>query len=182
MNSEILVETDITETETLYAASKLSFKMLAEQLCEQTGMLFAWGRIFYPYGQQEDARRLIPSAIIKLLKNEVFLASPGEQIRDYLHVTDVASAFLALAEKQEAGVFNICSSQPITIKSGLELIGDLMKKKDLLVYGAIPYREWEPMHIAGNNNKLKAIGWKPSIDLRFGLHDTIKWWKQELPE
>ena len=178
MKSEILVETDITKTETLYAASKLSFQMLAEQVCIQTGMRFAYGRIFYPYGPQEDVRRLIPSAIIKLLKNEVFLASPGEQVRDYLHVTDVARAFLRLAEKQGTGVFNICPSQPVTIKNILELIGELMKKNDLLLYGVLPYREWEPMYIVGNNNKLKAIGWKPSIDLRSGLHDTIKWWEQ----
>lgn len=179
MKSEILAETDDTDPETLYAASKLSFQMLAKQICTKTDILFTWGRIFYPYGLQEDARRLIPSVILKLLKNEVFLASPGEQLRDYIHVTDVASAFLKLAEKQETGVFNICSSQPVTIKNLLEVIGDLMGKDNLLAYGALPYRDWEPMHIAGNNKKLKAIDWKPSVDLRSGLHDTIKWWEQE---
>lgn len=180
MKSEILVETDGTEAETLYAASKLSFQMLAKQICAQTGMLLTWGRIFYPYGPQEDSRRLIPSAILKLLNNDVFLASPGEQLRDYIHITDVANAFLALAEKQVPGVFNICSSQPVTIKNILELIGDLMKKNGLLAYGAIQYREWEPMHIVGSNEKLKAIGWESKIDLHTGLHDTIKWWEQEL--
>ncbi len=178
MKSEMLVETDKTEPETLYAASKLSFQMIGEQISAQSGMLFAWGRIFYPYGPQEDARRLISSAILKLLKNEVFSASPGEQMRDYLHVADVANAFLALAEKQAAGIFNICPAKPIAVKSLLNMIGELMGKTDLLAHGALPYREWEPMFISGNNNKLKALGWNPRIDLRPGLHDTIKWWEQ----
>ena len=178
MKSEMLVETDKTEPETLYAASKLSFQMIGEQISVQSGMLFAWGRIFYPYGPQEDARRLIPSAILKLLKNEVFLASPGEQMRDYLHVADVANAFLALVEKQATGIFNICPAKPIAVKGLLNMIGELMGKTDLLAHGALPYREWEPMFISGNNNKLKALGWNPRIDLRPGLHDTIKWWEQ----
>lgn len=176
MKSEILVETDITKAESLYAASKLSFQVLAEQICTQTGMKFAWGRIFYPYGPQEDARRLIPSAITKLLKNEVFLASPGEQVRDYLHVTDVASAFLLLAEKQALGTYNICSAKPIAVKSLLNMIGELMERTDLLVHGSLPYREWEPMFISGNNNKLKAIGWKLKHNLQDGLKQTISWW------
>ncbi len=178
MKSEMLAETDKTEPETLYAASKLSFQMIGEKISAQSGMLFAWGRIFYPYGAQEDARRLIPSAILKLLKNEVFSASPGEQIRDYLHVTDVANAFVVLAEKQAAGIFNISTAKPIATKSILNMIGELMGKTDLLAHGALPYREWEPMFIGGNNNKLKALGWNPRIDLHLGLHDTIKWWEQ----
>lgn len=180
MKSDMLVETDKTEPETLYAASKLSFQMIGEQISAQSDMLFAWGRIFYPYGPQEDARRLIPSAILKLIKNEVFSASPGEQMRDYLHVTDVANAFLALAEKQAAGIFNICPAKPIAVKSLLNMIGELMGKTNLLAHGALPYREWEPMYIAGNNNKLKAMGWVPSVDLRSGLHDTIKCWERTL--
>src|SRR6185295_7999217 len=78
MKSEILSETDKTKPETLYAASKLSFQVLGEQIAAQSDFRFAWGRIFYLYGPQEDPRRIVPSAILKLQKGERFSASPGE--------------------------------------------------------------------------------------------------------
>jgi nucleoside-diphosphate-sugar epimerase len=93
MKSELLLETDRTKPETLYAACKSSFQIIGEQLAAQIGLRFAWGRIFYLYGSHEDVRRLIPSTILSLQKGRYFSASPGEQIRDYLHVTDVTMHF-----------------------------------------------------------------------------------------
>ncbi len=180
MKPEMLAENERTKPETLYAACKLSFQIMGEQIAAQAGLRFAWGRIFYLYGPQEDTRRLVPSAILKLQKGEVFSASPGEQIRDYLHVTDVANAFLSFVEQQATGIYNICSARPITIKTLLDTIGDLLGRPELLAHGALPYREWEPMFICGNNDRLKATGWTPRIDLHSGLHDTINWWKQAL--
>jgi UDP-glucuronate decarboxylase len=179
IKTEMLVENDKTKPETLYAASKLSFQIIGEQIAKQFGLQFAWGRIFYLYGPQEDARRLVPSAILKLQKGEMFSATPGEQKRDYLHVTDVANAFLALAEHQATGIYNICSAEAITTKSLLNMIGDLMGRPELLAHGALPYREWEPMYICGDNNKLRDFGWQPQIELQEGLEDTITWWQNQ---
>lgn len=179
MKSEKLSETDETEPATLYAASKLSFQLIGQQLAAQSGMQFAWGRIFYLYGPKEDARRLVPSAILKLEKGELFPASPGEQVRDYLHVEDVARALLTILEKHATGIFNICSAKPVTLRQLLESIGNLTGRPELLAIGALPYREWEPMFICGNNMRLRKIGWTPQIDLRPGLKETISWWKNK---
>ena len=175
--AELLSETDKTKPQTLYATAKLAFQMLGEQISARSNMRFAWGRIFYLYGRQEDPRRIVPSAILALLKGDVFPATPGEQIRDYLHVTDVANAFLALMEQKASGIYNICSARPIHIREILDLIGELTGRQGLLEHGALPYREWEPMFICGNNDRLKALGWEPYVDLRSGLNDTIHWWK-----
>jgi UDP-glucuronate decarboxylase len=180
MKSELLLETDRTKPETLYAASKSSFQVIGEQEAAQMGLRFAWGRIFYLYGSYEDVRRLIPSTILSLQKGQYFSASPGEQIRDYLHVTDVANAFLTLVEQQAAGIYNICSAEPVTIRFILETISGLMGQPELIKHGALPYREWEPMFICGNNDRLKTIGWNARVELRLGLKDTINWWAHAL--
>jgi nucleoside-diphosphate-sugar epimerase len=178
--SSLLKENDKTKPLTLYASCKLSFQMIGEQLAVQSGMRFAWGRIFYLYGIQEDPRRLVPAAIIKLLKDEIFPTSPGEQVRDYLHVSDVANAFLFLTEKQVNGIYNICSAKPVTIKNILDTIGTLTGNLQMISYGSLPYREWEPMFICGENERLKSIGWSPKVNLQTGLQETIDWWKQSL--
>lgn len=173
ITSDHLQETDKTNPQTLYAAAKLSFQMLGERIAEQTGMLFTWGRIFYLYGNQEDHRRIIPSAILSIQSGRPFSATPGEQIRDYLYVTDVANAFLTLLEQRAAGVYNICSSEAVSIRFILDLIGNLTGRPELLIHGALPYRDWEPMSICGDNSKLSKLGWEPKTSLETGLKETI---------
>ncbi len=58
----------------------------------------------------------------------------------------------------------------------MENIGDIVGGKDLIRFGAIPYRQWEPMFICGNNSKLHSLGWKPRYSLLEGLTQTIAWW------
>lgn len=157
----------------LYAAAKLSCFMLGRQMATEAGIHFAWGRIFYPYGPQDDQRRLVPAAITALKQGDHFQASPGEQVRDYIHVADVAAAFCILMEKQIDGVFNISTGSPVSIRQLLETIGKLMDRADLIQLGALPYRTWEPLFICGNNMRLKSLGWKPCYSLSEGLSDTI---------
>src|SRR5574341_1139205 len=88
----LLKEDSPTKPVTIYAATKLSLALIGEQMTAGTGTHFTWARLFYLYGPQEDERRMIPSLIKKLHKGETFEATAGEQVRDYLHVEDVASA------------------------------------------------------------------------------------------
>jgi len=176
---EKLKEDNKTKPQTLYGASKLSFQLIGEQIALQTGLLFTWGRIFYLYGTQEDTRRIIPSSILSLQNGKPFLSSFGEQIRDYLHVQDVADAFITLLEKQAVGTYNICSAAPISIRFILDTIGSMTGQTKLIKYGSLPYREWEPKYICGNNKKLKELGWKPKVSLQEGLKEMITWLQNE---
>jgi nucleoside-diphosphate-sugar epimerase len=162
-----------TRPASLYAAAKLSCCLLSQQIAAHARINFAWGRIFYPYGPQEDKLRLIPSAIYALKQGAAFPASQGEQIRDYIHVEDVAEAFCVLTEKKANGVFNISSGSPVSIHQLLTTIANLMGRVDLIQFGARLYRDWEPPFICGNNARLKSMGWQPNYSLPDGLSDTI---------
>lgn len=157
----------------LYAASKLSCFLTGSGMASKANIPFAWGRIFYPYGPHEDLRRLVPAAISALKNGLPFPATPGEQIRDYIHVIDVASAFCTLMEQKADGIYNISSGSPVSVRHLLETAAGLMNKKNLIQFGAIPYRNWEPPFICGDNKRLKNLGWHPSYSLLDGLADTI---------
>ena len=173
-----LREEGATRPATLYAAAKLSLCLLGEPLAKAAGMSFAWARIFYPYGPGEDERRLVAAAIGAVLDGRAFAATPGEQVRDYLHVTDVAAAFRVLAECDASGVFNVASGVPVTVRHLLETVGRVTGRPELIRVGALPYRAWEPMMICGNVSRLKALGWVPSFALESGLEDTVSWWRR----
>ena len=152
--------------------------LIGQQLVAKGDARFAWGRIFYPYGPGEDPRRAIPALIQKLLKGETFDATAGDQIRDYLHVDDIASAFVQLLESKAHGVFNISSAAPLPMKKIFQTVADAMGKPRAIRFGAVPYRGWEPPRICGDNAKLRALGWAPRFDLEAGMRDAIAWWRQ----
>jgi nucleoside-diphosphate-sugar epimerase len=158
----------------LYAAAKLSCFLMGSRLAGKAEISFAWGRIFYPYGPQEDQRRLVPAAIKALMAGLAFPASPGEQVRDYIHVADVAAAFCTLLEKQAKGIFNISTGVPVSVRQLLETLGRLMNRSDLIQLGTLPYRNWEPPFICGDNTRLRNLGWSPGYSLEEGLSETIR--------
>jgi UDP-glucuronate decarboxylase len=177
-SAEPLREDSLTHPSTMYAAAKLAFYHLSERICDASEISFAWGRIFHVYGPGENPNRLVPAAIRTMLSGKMFSASPGDQVRDYLHVDDIASAFLRLAEVEETGVFNICSSLPITIRHLLLRIEELCASEGRICLGAKKYNPHDPMLICGCHRRLSALGWQPAIDLETGLRSTIEGLRQ----
>lgn len=164
---------------TLYAASKLSLSLLAGQIAAAAGIELAWARLFYLHGPGEDERRLVPALIGALSRGEEFPASAGTQVRDYLHVEDVASALWGLAERRVGGTVNVCSGVPVTMRQVMETVGDIVGGADRIRFGALPERAWDPPFICGDNRRLRAATeWRPRhATLRAGLTETVGWWK-----
>ncbi len=164
------------ESTTLYAQCKLE---LFEKL-QQLDTPVAWPRLFYQYGPREDPRRLVPYIIQSLLRGQPAELTPGEQVRDFLHVEDVARAIVAVAESNLTGAVNIGSGQPITVRALAGQIGAIIGRPELLKFGARPYAPGDPLPIVADNTRLLATGWRPRYNLDTGLRETINWWRQHL--
>ena len=169
-----LTEDSPVRPQSLYAAAKLSCGLLGGQIAARAGVRFAWGRIFYPFGPQEDERRLTPAAIRALTRGAPFRTTTGEQVRDYIHVADVAGALCVMLEKEADGIFNVCSGRPVPVRQVVATIADLIGRPDLVQFGALPCRSWEPPMICGDNARLRSLGWQPRYSLEEGLSDAIR--------
>lgn len=175
-NQGYLREDSPTKPGTIYAASKLALCTVSQFMASAAGINLAWARLFYLFGPYEDKRRLVPALIHTLRRGEHFPATAGKQVRDYLHVAEVASALWTLGTHRANGIFNVCSGQPITLRQLMETIANLMERPNLIDFGDLPYRAWEPMFVCGASTKLQELGWSPRYTLAEGLADTIKWW------
>lgn len=174
-----LVENGPTAPSTLYAASKWSLYLMAREVAKRAGIKLAWARIFYLFGPGEDVRRLIPSLISTLLAGREFPATTGSQIRDYLHVDDVASAFVRLSEMSSEGIFHVASGSGVTIRHLIEMVADIVGRRELIRFGARPTNDWDPETIIGDNSHTRSSGWKPEREMRESLKGTIEWWKDQ---
>jgi nucleoside-diphosphate-sugar epimerase len=169
-----------TKPDTLYAAAKLSLRLIGQEMAHAAGIDFAWARIFYLYGPDEDERRVVPALIRSLLQGKRFPATRGEQVRDYLHVDDIASGLRALVENPAKGDFNVSSGVPVTMRRLMEIVGEITGRGDLIEYGALPYREWEPRFICGDNRRLRDLGWSPKYGLKEGMAEMVDWWRPKV--
>jgi nucleoside-diphosphate-sugar epimerase len=163
---------------TPYAACKSSLYHLALSYAQQTNLSLVWGRIFFPYGAYEHPNRFIPYLIQSLLKQQTVQTSHGEQYRDFLYVTDVASAFVALLNSDFQGAVNIGSGEPVKLKTIITQIADVLDARHLLEIGARP-AENEPPMVVANVQRLQQIGWQPQVSLGEGLIKTIEWWQTQ---
>lgn len=154
---------------TLYGASKDATRRITELICQQAGVAFAWGRIFSPYGTGENSARLVP-LLTNALRGEV----PAQGInaacyRDFLHVTDVASGLLALLQDGAQGAYNISAGQPTSLANLAELLAALLHKDPGALLSLPPQRRDPVILLAGDNQRLRSLGWQPQLDLAAGL-------------
>lgn len=166
-----------TDPQTLYGNSKNAIFNIAKVYCKQNNIDFKWPRIFNLYGSAEKPQRLMPSVINSCLKGEDVKVSDCLKFQDYLHVEDTARGIVDVFESDIQGAVNICSGKPVQLRTIVEKIAELTDFKGNILWGAIPAAFGDDL-VAGSNEKLKSIGWKPKYDLETGLIQTINWWRE----
>lgn len=169
------LENAVTPTRPIYDASKGAAHRLSEGFAS-TGMSVACGHVFYLYGPMEDERRVLPLVIRALLSGESIRTTTGLQRRDYLHVTDVAGGFAALAESSLTGGIDICSGSLVTLADVLRIVGEETGRPELLRLGELGPADDDAVVSAGDPTHLQSVGWRPGYDLRTGIRETITWW------
>ena len=145
------------------------------------GLSAAWGRIFFVYGHGEHPSRLVASLVTAMLQGEEAKCSDGLQVRDFLHVQDVAEAFVSLLDSGVQGSVNISSGKPVAVRDVVLAAADCVGKRDLLRIGVLPRQPHEPSWLVGDATRLtKEVGFTPRYDLATGMAQAVGEWKREL--
>jgi len=118
-----------------------------------------WGRLFYMYGDGQSSSSLYSQVKDAVLHNDPVLnMSGGEQLRDYLPVTEVAQTIVRLAlSGSDIGTVNICSGKPVSVRRLVEQWLAENNWKMQLNLGNYPYPDYEPMAFWGDATKLQTI-------------------------
>jgi nucleoside-diphosphate-sugar epimerase len=133
-------------------------------------------RLFQVYGAFQMKDKLIPYIIEKCKKDLEFNVSSGNQIRDYLHVDDLAIAIekAITIKKAENKIINLGSGNLISVKKIIKIICNIIKKGKPN-YGALKINPGESLKIYPNIHKAKShLNWSSKIKFKNGIKQIIQ--------
>ncbi len=167
-----------------YSASKASAEMLCLAYKRTYGMPVLITRCSNNYGTHQFPEKLIPYFIKKLVAGEkVPVYGNGENVRDWLHVTDHCKAIDLVLHKGKLGeVYNIGGNQEYT---NLEITNKLLEAmgydKDKIEH--VQDRPGHDLRYAIDANKIKKeLGWEPKVDFEQGFKEMVEWYRKSSEE
>ncbi|MEM5855440.1 MAG: GDP-mannose 4,6-dehydratase [Candidatus Aenigmatarchaeota archaeon] len=114
-------------------------------------------------------------------KNPPIIYEDGNQLRDFIYVTDIAKANLMALEEEKflVDVFNVGTGKPTSVLKIAEILIELYDSR-LEPQITEEFRFGDNRHDFADISKIeKTLGWKPSIDLKDGLEKLVEWSKEE---
>ena len=141
-----------------YASVKLLTLYYLSNVAQRNSISWYWIRVFSIIGEYENNSWLLSQVIKNLLVDNNIELTKGEQYYDYMYVADFVTAIEKIVNTNEeySGIYNLCTGKPIRIKDLLYLVADALKKdRQLLRFGAIPYRPNQNMFMVGNPEKFE---------------------------
>lgn len=159
MRSGELDESLVPDPRNPYGFAKDALRRSLDLLRAIHSFQFTWARLFYMYGEGQPATSLYPQLLAAGRRGDaVFRMSPGDQLRDFLPVTTVARYLVNLAlDSAEAGIVNVCSAQPVSVRSMAETWIKQQNWSMALELGHFPYPDYEPMAFWGSTRKLHSL-------------------------
>jgi UDP-glucose 4-epimerase len=96
--------------------------------------------------------------------------------REMVYVDDLVDAVVEFAESDLAGVIDICSGEPVTIRALYEAVSAALEIEQ-------PAQEVEPSSDDITQMELDPapaaeLGWKPHVGLEEGIRETVEWYNE----
>ncbi len=168
-----------------YDASKAAADMIARSYANAYGLPLAVTRFANVYGGGDlNFSRLIPETVVAVLDGRApVIRSDGSPERDFLHVDDAVSAYLAIAAALDSGAtgeaFNAGGERPHSVREVVELIATAAGggvEPDFQGAGN-PDGEIDRQFV--DSTKLRELtGWNPEVGLDDGLRRTLEWYRE----
>ena len=161
-----------------YSASKAGADMLVRSYFETYGMDVNITRCSNNYGPYHFPEKLIPLMITNAMDQQNLpIYGDGENIRDWLHVTDHCAAIDLVFHNGKSGeVYNVGGHNEKTNNQIVDLIVDRLNvSKGLVTY--VEDRLGHDRRYAIDPIKLETeLGWKPKYTFDTGIVETIDWY------
>jgi len=166
-----------------YALTKLTGEYYCKVFSSVYGLETVTTRYFNVFGPRQNPESqyaaVIPKFIDAFLKGvKPVIFGDGEQTRDFTFVDNVVYANLlcSRAERTKGEVINVATSSRVSLNELIKILKEITGKEIDPVY--TDPRKGDIKHSLADISKAeKMIGYRPLVDLREGLIQTVQWVK-----
>ena len=171
-------ETTPLHTSSPYSSSKAAADLFVLSYFRTFGLPVTISRCSNNYGPYHFPEKLIPLMISRALANETLpVYGNGENVRDWLHVSDHCKAIDLIIHKGRDGeVYNVGGHNERTNLDVVKtILKALNKSEDLIQY--VTDRPGHDRRYAIDPTKLtQELGWSPEYNFDTGIQQTITWY------
>jgi dTDP-L-rhamnose 4-epimerase len=167
-----------------YGITKQASEQLLMNLGKRYQIPVAVTRVSIAVGPYQSFRNFYSGAVRTfsvnaLNKEPIQMNEDGKQSRDFVHVADVADAYLTLLNDSRANwqIFNIGNSTVTTVAELAKIVAEEAGVEFRPLFKNT-YRLGDARHSLMDVSKLRALGWQPKHTLRQAVHDYLNWVRQ----
>lgn len=162
-----------------YAASKWSaaaYARMCGHLWDLDAIVLRPSMVYGP--AQGDLSKLVPHVITSLLRGEVPRLASGRRMTDWVHVADVADAFVAAlgAASPAVPTVDVGSGERHSVRHVVERLAAIIDSGVAPAFGALPDPPSEAGRAADLDAAAAVLGVRARIMLDEGLRDTVAWY------
>jgi dTDP-glucose 4,6-dehydratase len=172
-------ETDALMPSNPYSASKAAADRLAYSYFATYGLPVFISRASNNFGPRQYPEKVIPLFVTNALSDEPLpLYGDGQNVRDWLFVTDHCTALDVILERGRPGeVYNIGGgSERRNIEITEMILDRLQKPRTLLRH--VQDRPGHDRRYALDCAKIRELGWSPRVAFEEGMERTIVWYTE----
>lgn len=169
-----------------YGVSKVAQDLLAQTYFYAFQLPVIRVRPFNHIGEGQTA-----DFVISAFASQIAAIEKGQQttlkvgnltaVRDFTDVKDMVRAYILLMEKGIPGeVYNVGSGQGQTIQHMLDQLLSMATTKITVETDPSRMRPSEIPYFTANADKIKALGWEPTIPLNDTLHRILADWRKKI--
>ncbi|MBV8528815.1 MAG: NAD(P)-dependent oxidoreductase [Candidatus Dormibacteraeota bacterium] len=178
-----LQEGDALQPLTAYGVSKVAQVCLAQRYHRTEGVPVYLARPFNIVGAGEPSD-LVCSSLARQMVGAARASGSGqvvvnstERVRDFTDVRDVASAYLTILHRGDAGVvYNVCTGIPRAIGEVIDILATLTGCRATVRRGAAS-TSGDVRSSVGDPSRINEIGWQARVPLRASLHELVDEWR-----
>lgn len=153
----------------LYAQQKVEAFNQVRDLMQDSNVKLTWARVFYPYGPNQDQKRLIPLLIRSLMNREPIILADVSSRYDWITTRDVSSAISWCLNYNLPTEIDIGTSFGFTNLELLITLEKLIQIESPQPSMAVHHRGLQETFIVDKRSNLLSSGWRPKDTLIEGL-------------
>jgi nucleoside-diphosphate-sugar epimerase len=176
---------DVTNPRYSYGGGKIACE-LATLAYAQAGLLKR-GVIVRPhniYGPDMGNEHVIPEFAARMRdlpagETRFPIQGTGRETRSFCHIDDCVDGLMCLYERgEDRNVYHLGNpAEEYAIRDLAHMVAECFGRNITVVPGELP--KGSPTRRKPDISKLRDIGFRPSVDLPYGLSQTLDWYRQE---